>query len=77
MLFSCHSESINVRQVLDWEVEDFADESVKVETMSIETEYLGNVPPISQKKELSFSKVVTSTSKKFIMLMVQVLSRLR
>ena len=49
MLFSCHSESINVEQVLDWEVEDFADESVKVETMSIETEYLDNVPPVSQK----------------------------
>ena len=46
---------------MDWEVEDFADESVKVETMSIETEYLGNVPPVSQKKEMSISKVVTST----------------
>ena len=56
LLFSCHSESINVGHVLDWEDEDFADELVKVET-----EYLGNFPHISQKKELSFSKVVTST----------------
>jgi len=61
LLVSCQSESISVGQVFDGKVEYVEEETVKVETMSTETEYPENVPPISQKSEMVFSKVVNSS----------------